>query len=231
MPRESQTKPAAGHRPTYKILCISQPRIRVLGSEGRSAPSDVPRTRHPPPPRHRASKHRSQAMEGTSTSRAQIVPAPLRPDLVGKRSVFLAGTTTRTTGPDWREALTNAIAHLPVTIFNPLRVDWDSSWREDVDFPPFHEQVHWELDMQERADVIVVYYGPGTDAPISLLELGLWARSGKAIVACHRDYKKRGNVHIVSQRLGIEFLDADDDFIAPVARRLQALLDESEQRG
>jgi hypothetical protein len=166
-------------------------------------------------------------METTSEKKAQIVPAPARPDIVGKRSVFLAGTTTRTAGPDWRETLINAIAHLPVTLFNPLRADWDSSWREDVDFPPFTEQVHWELDMQEDADVVVVYYGPGTDAPISLLELGLCARSGKAIVACHRDYKKRGNVHIVSQRLGIEFLDTEEDFVSSVTRRLQSLLDES----
>ena len=81
--------------------------------------------------------------------------------------------------------------------------------------------------MQEKADVVVVYYGPHTDAPISLLELGLCARSGKAIVACHRDYKKRGNVHIVSLRLGVDFMDADDDFVSFVSRRLHQLLDET----
>ncbi|KAK4449723.1 hypothetical protein QBC34DRAFT_380179 [Podospora aff. communis PSN243] len=167
-------------------------------------------------------------MEPTPIKKAQIIPAPARPELVGKRSVFLAGTTSRASGPDWRETLIEALAHLPITIFNPLRADWNSSWREDVDFPPFYEQVHWELDMQERADVVVVYYGPGTDAPISLLELGLCARSGKAIVACHRDYRKRGNVHIVSQRLGIEFLDADEDFISSVTKKLQSLLEERE---
>ncbi|KAK0616910.1 hypothetical protein B0T14DRAFT_568478 [Immersiella caudata] len=167
-------------------------------------------------------------MGQTPAKKAQIIPAPARPELIGKRSVFLAGTTSRTSGPDWRETLIDAIAHLPVTIFNPLRADWDSSWREDVDFPPFSEQVHWELDMQERADIVVVYYGPGTDAPISLLELGLCARSGKAIVACHPEYRKRGNVRIVSQRLGIQFLDADGDFVGDVARRLMRLVEESE---
>jgi len=165
-------------------------------------------------------------MEEISAKRAQIVTTPARPELVGKRSIFLASTTSRTTGPDWRETLTDAIAHLPITIFNPVRSDWDSLWREDPDFPPFHKQVHWGLDMQERADVVIVYYGPETVAPISLLELGLCARSGKAIVVCHRDYKKRGNVHIVSQRLGIEFLDTDDDFVPSVTRRLQTLLGE-----
>jgi len=80
--------------------------------------------------------------------------------------------------------------------------------------------------MQEHADVVVVYYGPGTDAPISLLELGLCARSGKAIVACHKEYRKRGNVFIVSQRLGIDFIDADDNFVGAIAQRLDQLVNE-----
>ncbi|KAL2018613.1 hypothetical protein VTK56DRAFT_583 [Thermocarpiscus australiensis] len=155
---------------------------------------------------------------------AQVVQAPSRPAIDRSHSsVFLAGTTSRASGPDWRETLINAVSHLPITIFNPLRPDWDSTWREDVTFAPFREQVEWELDMQEQADVIVVYYGPGTDAPISLLELGLCARSGKAIVVCHEGYSKRGNVQVVCQRFGIEFLDARDDIAASVIRRLEDL--------
>ncbi|KAK0710067.1 hypothetical protein B0T26DRAFT_743278 [Lasiosphaeria miniovina] len=165
-----------------------------------------------------------RTMSDTSQRKAQVVLAPSRPAVTGKKSVFLAGTTSRTGGPEWRDVLADALAHLPVTIFNPLRHDWDSTWREDIDFAPFREQVEWELDMQERADVVVVYYGPATDAPISLLELGLCARSAKAIVACHKDYRKRGNVYIVSQRLGIEFLDAEDDLAASVINRLKLLL-------
>ncbi|KAK3332789.1 hypothetical protein B0T19DRAFT_448654 [Cercophora scortea] len=169
-------------------------------------------------------------MSPSSPTAAQVVFAPARPKIAGKRSVFLAGTTSRaSSGLDWRETLTNALSHLPVTIFNPLRPDWDSSWREDITFAPFREQVEWELDMQEQADVVVVYYGPGTDAPISLLELGLCARSGKAIVACHQHYKKRGNVQIVSQRLGIEFLDASGDLAGVVIGRLRRLWDQEEE--
>lgn len=155
---------------------------------------------------------------------AQIVQAPSRPQVTGLKSVFLAGSTSRTSEPDWRETLTKAISHLPVTVFNPLRADWDSSWREDITFAPFREQVEWELDMLERADVLVVYYGPCTDAPISLLELGLCAGSGKVIVACHREYRKRGNVQILCRRYGIEFMDAVDDVAAAVIRRLGVLL-------
>ena len=192
-----------------------------------SASSKLMRTLHTAPLQMAATDREGSARaEKANAKRAQIVPAPARPDIVGRRSVFLAGTASRA-APDWRETLIEAISHLPITIYNPLRADWDSSWREDVTFAPFREQVEWELDMQEKADVVVVYYGPHTDAPISLLELGLCARSGKAIVACHRDYKKRGNVHIVSLRLGVDFMDADDDFVSFVSRRLHQLLDET----
>lgn len=155
---------------------------------------------------------------------AQIIRAPSRTGVTGQKSVFLAGTTSRTDGPDWRDTLSDAVSHFPVTIFNPLRPDWDSSWREDVTFGPFREQVEWELDMQELADVVVVYFGPATDAPISLLELGLCARSGKAVVACHREYRKRGNVQILCKRFGIEFLDGEDEIAPAVTRRLVGLL-------
>lgn len=157
------------------------------------------------------------------------MPAPARPTVVGQRSVFLAGTIAKTArGVDWRDVVIEALSHLPVTIFNPLRPDWDSSWKEDAEFHPFREQVEWELDMQDHADIVFVYYGPGTEAPISLLELGLAARVGKAMVACHRDYKKRGNVHIVSQRLGFDFLDADEDFISSVVKKVESLLGEDD---
>ncbi|KAK3380829.1 hypothetical protein B0H63DRAFT_544977 [Podospora didyma] len=131
--------------------------------------------------------------DGESPRRkAQVVVAPTRPPVTGQKTVFLAGTTSRTSGPEWRDILTEALSHLPVTIFNPLRHDWDSSWKEDISFSPFREQVEWELDMQEQADLVV----------------------------------KRGNVQIVSQRLGIDFLDAEEDLAGAVTTKIQRLLQE-----
>lgn len=161
---------------------------------------------------------------GQRQVRAQVVQAPSRPGTTANKSVFLAGTLGKLAGRDWRESLSNDISHLPVTILNPQRRDWDSSWREDVAFRPFREQVEWEMDMQELADVIAVYFGPETDAPVSLLEFGLCARSGKAVVACHKDYRKRGYVQMVCERFGIEFVDAAEDLAASVTRRLEDML-------
>ncbi|KAK4466865.1 hypothetical protein QBC42DRAFT_258200 [Cladorrhinum samala] len=143
---------------------------------------------------------------------AQIVRAPSRPTITGKKSIFLAGTTTPTDGPDWRDILISAISHLPVTVFEPTRSDWDSTWEEDIKCPKFREQVEWELDMQERSDVVVIYFGPNTKAPISLLELGLVARSGKAIIGYHKQYEKRGNLQVVALKFGIKIAEVDGNY-------------------
>ncbi|KAI7758476.1 hypothetical protein LZL87_006867 [Fusarium oxysporum] len=105
---------------------------------------------------------------------AKIVMAPRKPDSDDKNtSIFLAGITTSTGEPDWRETLTKALMNHPVTILNPNRPDWDSTWKEDFSDKRWEEQVWWELDMQEEADIIVFFFHPSTEAPISLMELGL----------------------------------------------------------
>ncbi|KAI1141728.1 hypothetical protein F5Y05DRAFT_271882 [Hypoxylon sp. FL0543] len=151
----------------------------------------------------------------------QIVLAPSREPHRGIKSVFLAGTTTKTDdGRDWREVLAESLSELPLTIINPYRKDWDSTWREDITCAPFREQVEWELDMQDGADIVVIFFHPVTEAPISLLELGLCARSGKAIVVCPEGYKKRGNVQIVCQKYGIEVAESIEAVKQAIARRL-----------
>ncbi|KAI1374376.1 hypothetical protein F4677DRAFT_165557 [Hypoxylon crocopeplum] len=152
--------------------------------------------------------------------RNQVILAPSRESHRGIKSVFLAGTTTKTDDRDWREVLTESLADLPVTVINPYRPDWDSSWREDITCAPFREQVEWELDMQDGADMVVVYFHPATDAPISLMELGLCARAGKAIVVCPEGYKKRGNVQIVCQRHSIEMAENIEELKQAIAKRL-----------
>ncbi|KAI0100304.1 hypothetical protein GGR51DRAFT_359854 [Nemania sp. FL0031] len=143
----------------------------------------------------------------TSVSKCQIIKAPSREPPRWAKKVFLAGTTNPTGEGDWRESLSESLADQPLTIYNPLRPDWDSTWREDVSFEPYRKQVEWELDMQDTADIIVVYFHPDTKAPISLLELGLCAGKDKAIVVCPEGYWKRGNVQIVCRRYGVEFLE------------------------
>ncbi|KAH9985376.1 hypothetical protein F4779DRAFT_612137 [Xylariaceae sp. FL0662B] len=152
--------------------------------------------------------------------RNQVIYALSRKEHKGVMSVFLAGTTAKTNHPDWRESLTKGLAEFPITIINPYQADWDSSWREDITFEPYHEQVNWELDMQDQADMVVVFFHPETQVPLSLLELGLSARAGKAIVWWLEGYWKRGNVEIVCQRYGIEMVESTMGLMAAIADRL-----------
>lgn len=120
-----------------------------------------------------------------------------------ERSVFLAGSIDMGGAPNWQNEIEQALAGLTVTVLNPRRDEWDSSWEQSIGNPPFREQVEWELEAQERATVIAMYFAPATQAPITLLELGLFARSGKLIVCCPPDFWRRGNVDVVCTRYGV----------------------------
>lgn len=157
---------------------------------------------------------------------ATVILAPARPapHLKSRKSVFLAGTTSPTNEPDWRQTLAEALSELPVVIYNPKRDDWDSTWREDFSDARWVEQVNWELEMQDEADVVVVFFHGVSPAPISLLELGLCVRSGRAIVCALDGYSKRGNVEAVCRRYGAKFVSSEQDLKDAVMERLNQLL-------
>ncbi|KAI1816735.1 hypothetical protein GGS20DRAFT_174346 [Poronia punctata] len=160
------------------------------------------------------------------TQKCQIIHAPSEETATGTKSIFLAGTTTMVGNGNWRERLSASLSEYPITIFDPMRSDWDSTWREDVTFAPYREQVMWELDKQEKADLVVFYFGPDTLAPVSLLEFGLSARiSGKAIVIAPVGYSKRGNVQLVCEKYGVEFLDTLDRLHEVIIEKLSLNLD------
>jgi hypothetical protein len=88
-------------------------------------------------------------------------------------------------------------------VFHPRREDWDSSWTQDFENPQFFQQVTWELNALENSDLIIMYFSPGTKSPISVLELGIFAKSGKIRVVCPDPFWRKGNVDIVCQYYNI----------------------------
>ncbi|KAH7129931.1 hypothetical protein B0J13DRAFT_563553 [Dactylonectria estremocensis] len=161
------------------------------------------------------------------TSQAQIVRAPARPHQTHRLSIFLAGTTSATGEPDWRDELSKSLADQPVTIFNPKRDDWDSTWREDFSDKRWADQIQWELDMQDAASVIVVLFHRATAAPVSLAEMGMASRTGK-LVACALDgYYKRGYVEAVCRKYKAPFVSTEDELRRVVKERLRELRDGS----
>ena len=152
-------------------------------------------------------------------SRVLKPPAPL--DLAPReRSVFLAGSIEMGAAGPWQAAVEQALAELPVAILNPRRDEWDSTWVQDISNPHFREQVEWELDAQQRADVIAMHFDPATKAPITLMELGLFAASGKVLACCPPGYWRRGNVQVVCARYGIPLVNELADLVTAVRDRL-----------
>lgn len=116
-------------------------------------------------------------------------------------SVFLAGSIEMGAAEEWQTKVINRLADLQGTILNPRRDDWDSTWAQEASNPKFRQQVCWELDGIEFADIVVFYFDPNTKSPITLLELGLQSCSAKSIiVCCPPGYWRKGNVDIVCER-------------------------------
>ena len=122
-------------------------------------------------------------------------------------TIFLAGSIEQDHAENWQENIIKHIDAQSIVILNPRRKDWDESWKEEIENPLFLEQVEWELKGQERADLIVMYFDPNTQSPISLLELGLFAQTKKMLVCCPKGYWKKGNVDIVCRRYKIPQVD------------------------
>jgi hypothetical protein len=137
----------------------------------------------------------------------KVIKAPGKIDWeLSDLTVFLAGSIEMGKAVDWQTQLTNSLSQLDVTVLNPRRDDWDSSWKQDIKNPQFNEQVTWELDALEGADLIVMYFDPSTMSPISLLELGLNAYKAM-IVCCPAGFWRKGNVDIVCKRYGINVVE------------------------
>lgn len=128
-------------------------------------------------------------------------PEPLVFD-TDKPRLFLAGSIEMGKAVDWQTEVTEALRDLDIVVLNPRREAWDSSWQQNADFPPFREQVEWELDALEVADLILFYFAPETKSPITLLELGMHLRRN-VVVCCPEGYWRKGNVDVVCRRYRI----------------------------
>jgi hypothetical protein len=134
--------------------------------------------------------------------------------------VFLAGSIEMGKAGDWQQQVQAALADQGVLMLNPRRADWNPAWRAEADEPEFRRQVEWELAALESADVIVMYFAPGTQSPISLLEMGLHARGGKLIVLAPEGFWRKGNVDITAQAYGVKQVQSLPELTAAVREAL-----------
>lgn len=153
----------------------------------------------------------------------QILVAPQAlPTTHDRPRIFLGGSIDMGRAPNWQAAITTALSDLDVVLMNPRRPDWNPAWKPIASEPEFRRQVEWELAALDSADIIILYFAPGSQSPISLLELGLHARSGKTVILCPDGFWRKGNIDITAERYDIEQVANMDALITAVRRRATA---------
>lgn len=121
-------------------------------------------------------------------------------DNIGRR-IFLAGTIDMGNSSDWQNTLISRLSddryqNLNITIYNPRR-------GKEFNVDDQEEQIRWELNHLDKADVILVNILPDSKSPITLMEIGLYANSGKLVVVCPKEFYRYDNVRIVCEKYNI----------------------------
>jgi len=93
-----------------------------------------------------------------------------------------------------------------IVIFNPRRENWDPNSSDEE----IIEQIHWEEDHLDKADLIVMFLADDSKSPVSLLELGLYGPSGKMLVCCTNKFYRYNNVKCTCQKYGIDLLESNN---------------------
>lgn len=115
-------------------------------------------------------------------------------------SLFLAGGITNC--PDWQSNLIHKLEYEMgeqenLIIYNPRRKNFPIG-----DQTAAEEQICWEYVMLRNSRAISFWFSCGSDNPIVLYELGMWANSRKGrqiFVGMDPDYSRRGDVILQTQ--------------------------------
>lgn len=130
-----------------------------------------------------------------------------------KIRLFLAGTIDCGDSRDWQREFIERMKqwsdiNIDYYVYNPRR---EKGFDDDPN--EFNYQVNWELEHLEKSDLIVMNILGTSKSPISLLELGLFARTGKLEVICEPDFYRYGNVKIVCEKYGIPLYESMDQLV------------------
>lgn len=114
-------------------------------------------------------------------------------------TIFLAGTIDMGNSENWQAALVETFSSSEgrYILYNPRR-DTFTSTPEEMEY-----QVNWELDHLEKSQIIIMNILGSSNSPVTLLEMGLFMKSGKLLVACEPDYYRHTNVLLTCARYNV----------------------------
>lgn len=154
---------------------------------------------------------RQDAPARASESLLVIHPHEYEPtDVRGRTTVFLAGTIDNGNSENWQQTIAGELAgkERKYILYNPRQEEWHPEREGEMAY-----QVRWELEHMEKADYILMVFLPGSQSPITLLELGLHARNGKLLVVCTPGFYRYDNVQITCERYGVPLYSSLDQAI------------------
>lgn len=163
-----------------------------------------------------------------------VTKPPVEPPKIGSNSIsmFLAGSIEMGAAEMWQDEIAEYVRTIAdvnieeIHIYNPRRDNWDKDWKQSEDNPNFVKQVEWELEQIQRSDIVAFYLQPGTNSPISLLELGIvsndaFAMRKHVIVLCPEGFHRKGNVDITAMWFDMTRAKNMDDFKEKIRLAIQ----------
>lgn len=151
----------------------------------------------------------------TIAQESSIIKSPAELPLNDQRlKIFLGGSIDMGNSENWQEKLEEELSNSNIVLLNPRREDWNKDWQPISTDSNFRVQVEWELEALEFADIIVMYFAPNSQSPISLLEFGLYAKTQKLIVLCPEGFWRKGNVDIVAEKYNVQTVQTFEELIS-----------------
>lgn len=124
--------------------------------------------------------------------------------------LFLGGTIDNGNSENWQKTLIDALNGVdtvhPIMVYNPRRDEWPSQG----DKAEISRQIKWELHHLELSNLIVMNILGDSKSPISLMEIGLFAKDNKLIVFCPKEFYRFENVMEVCERYRIPLYTTND---------------------
>ncbi len=116
-----------------------------------------------------------------------------------KPCYFLAGSIDLQLPGNWRKDVISEFND-DICFLDPTRYNHDQ-----LDDQEMKNHIQWEHKAMEMADLILMNFLADAKSPISLAELGLYARSSKLIVSCPEEFYQKRYVKSVCDRFNIPF--------------------------
>lgn len=115
------------------------------------------------------------------------------------RTLFLGGTIDNGNSVDWQAQAIRDLGDHFDAIYNPRRSDWNP----EAGPGGVRDQIDWEMTHLDSCTHILLNFEKGSLSPISLLELGLYARSRKIVVRVDPEFWRLINVEEVTDKYQI----------------------------